>query len=76
MKSDMPNDFFPELPMEERLNRWEVVENEMTEIVMSGVRYGKSLSQIGYDLLNYDVNRPFYMRDCTNEDVLMQRGYM
>jgi len=63
---ELPADFFPELPEEERISRWFVLEEEALEAQCHDVMLGEEP----------EMPRPFWMRDCTHEGALRMRGYL
>ena len=62
----IPANFYPDEPQDERIARWLTLEAEAAEMQRRDVE----------KLEEPRVPRPYWMRDCTNEDVLMMRGYM
>jgi len=62
---DMSDTFYPDEPEDERINRWLTLEAEAAEM--------QRRERVAHEPM---PPRPFWMRDCTNEDVLMQWGYM
>lgn len=61
----LPDTFYPDEPYEERISRWLVFEQEAEEM--------QRRERVAHEPT---PPRPFWMRDCTNEIVLMQRGYL
>lgn len=61
----IPSNFYPNEPQEERIVRWLTLEAEAQEM--------QRRERVAYEPT---PPRPFWMRDCTNEIVLMQRGYL
>jgi len=62
----LPDTFYPDEPLEERIDRWFTLEDEARQMRERDLRkFEEPLPP-----------RPFYMRDCTNEDVLFTLGYM
>lgn len=62
----LPADFYPDEPLEERIDRWFTLEDEARQMRER-------------DLMKYEEPlppRPFWMRDCTHEGTLRMRGYM
>jgi len=64
---DMPDTFYPDEPLEERINRWLTLEAEAEEVQR-------------HEAVKYDNPRPpklpFWMRECTNESALRMWGVM
>ena len=61
----IPANFYPNEPQEERIIRWLTLEAEAAEM--------QRRERVAYEPI---PPRPFWMRDCMNEEVLMQWGYM